>query len=204
MLEETFCTFHASNIVLQQQFREHNFAVNLLTRYSSTPTQRHWNGVKHILCYLYGITKIGLFYSVSNSQLIGYTDASYLSNPHKRRSQICYLFIYGGIANSWRFVKQTLVVILSNHLKIIAIHEASQECIWLRSIIQHIKEKYGLLTIEDSPTTLFEDNVACITQLRGGYIKGHKIKHISLKFFYTHELQQKERLISSKSGQVII
>ena len=51
------------------------------------------------------------------------------------------------------------------------------------------KEKYRLLTIEDSPTILFEDNVAYITQLRGGYNKRDKTKHISPKFFYIHELQ---------------
>ena len=45
--------------------------------------------------------------------------------------------------------------------------------------------------IDNSPTILFEDNDACITQLRGDYIKGDKTKHISPKFFYTHELQQK-------------
>ena len=91
----------------------------------------------------------------------------------------------------------------SNHSEIIAIYETSRECIWLRSIIQHIK-KYGLSTTEDSLTILFEDNAACITQLRGGYIKGDKTKHISPQFFYTRELQKKGKLISSKSGQVII
>ena len=30
------------------------FAVNLLARYSSCPTRRHWNDVKHILRYLKG------------------------------------------------------------------------------------------------------------------------------------------------------
>ena len=28
------------------------FFVSLLAKYNSTPTQRHWNGIKHILCYL--------------------------------------------------------------------------------------------------------------------------------------------------------
>ena len=28
------------------------FSVNLLARYSSSPTKRHWNGVKHVLRYL--------------------------------------------------------------------------------------------------------------------------------------------------------
>jgi hypothetical protein len=50
-----------------------------------------------------------------------------------------------------------------------------------------------LLTIEDSPTILFEENVVCITQLRG-YIKGDKTNCISPKLFYTHELLQKEKI----------
>jgi hypothetical protein len=70
------------------------FAVNLLARYSSTPIKKHWNRVKHILHYLRGTTKIWLFYSESNSQLIGYANASYLSNPHTKRSQTDYLFTY--------------------------------------------------------------------------------------------------------------
>ena len=37
---------------------------------------------------------------------------------------------------------------------------------------------------------MYEDNVACITQLKGGYIKGDRTKHISPKFFFTHDLQQ--------------
>ena len=38
-----------------------------------------------------------------------------------------------------------------------------------------------------NPTTLSKDNIAYIAQIKLGYIKGDKIKHISLKFFYTHE-----------------
>ena len=39
------------------------FSVNLLARYSSAPTLRHWNRVKHLLRYLRGTSDIGLFYS---------------------------------------------------------------------------------------------------------------------------------------------
>jgi hypothetical protein len=115
------------------------FSVNLLARYSSAPTRRHWNGVKHVLHYLRGTTDMRLFYSKgSNSQLIGYVDAGFFSDPHKGRSQIGYLFTCGSTAISWRSVKQTLVASSLNHLEIIAIYEASRECIWLRSLIQHI------------------------------------------------------------------
>ena len=60
------------------------FSVNLLARYSSAPTRRHWNGIKHILRYLCGITDMGLFFSrESKQQLLGYADAGYLSDPDK-------------------------------------------------------------------------------------------------------------------------
>ena len=44
---------------------------------------------------------------------------------------------------------------------------------------------------KEVPTTLYEDNVACIVQLKNGFIKGDRTKHISPKFFFTHDLQKK-------------
>ena len=66
----------------------------------------------------------------------------------------------------------------------------SRECFWLRLVIQHICENYGLSSIKNSPTILYEDNDTCITQIRGGYMKGERTKHIAPKFFYIHELQK--------------
>ena len=40
-----------------------DFAVNLLARFSSEPTRRHWNGIKHIFRYLRGTIDLGLYYS---------------------------------------------------------------------------------------------------------------------------------------------
>uniref|UniRef100_A0A2N9E3J9 Reverse transcriptase Ty1/copia-type domain-containing protein n=1 Tax=Fagus sylvatica TaxID=28930 RepID=A0A2N9E3J9_FAGSY len=39
------------------------FSVNLLARYSSAPTLRHWNGVKHVLRYLRGTTDMEIILS---------------------------------------------------------------------------------------------------------------------------------------------
>ncbi|XP_031116595.1 uncharacterized protein LOC116020252 [Ipomoea triloba] len=38
------------------------FLVNLLARFSATPTRRHWNDVKHILIDLQGTKDLGLFF----------------------------------------------------------------------------------------------------------------------------------------------
>ena len=77
------------------------FAVNLLARFCSYPTRRHWNGIKHVLQYLRGSIGRDSFYSnESRPQLIGYADAGFLFGPHKGRSQTDILFISGGIAIS--------------------------------------------------------------------------------------------------------
>ena len=130
-----------------------------------------------------------LFYSKTlDPQFFGYADAGYLSNPHKSRSHIGYIFTYGNTVISRRSVKKTMVVTSSNHSEILSMHEAIQECVWLRSMIQHIKKSCELSSIKNKPTVLYEDNVACIAQVKGGYIKGDQTKHISPKFLYTHEL----------------
>ena len=72
-------------------------------------------------------------------------------------------------------------VVSSNHSEILVIHETSHECIWLRYMIQHIK---------DGLKTLFENNVVCIAQIKRGHIKEDRTKHFSPKLFYTHELQK--------------
>ena len=115
------------------------FAINLLARYGSSPTQRHWNGVKHILRYLKGTLDMGLFYPNENkTDLIGYANAGFRSDPHIGKSQTGYLFTCGGTAISWRSMKQTISATSSNHAEILAMHEASRECVWLRSLIHHV------------------------------------------------------------------
>ena len=92
------------------------FFVNLLARYSPASTKKHWNEIKHILQYLRGTSDMSLYYSKeSKSQLIGYANAGYLSDPHKARSQTGYVFTYGGMTISWRSTKQTMVATSSNH-----------------------------------------------------------------------------------------
>ncbi|GKA23918.1 disease resistance CC-NBS-LRR class family protein [Tanacetum coccineum] len=166
-----------------------SFAVNLLARFSSSPTKRHWNGIKHIFRYLRGTTDLGLFYSNNSKQrLVGYVDAGYLSDPHKARSQTGYVFLNKGIAISWRSQKQTLVATSSNHAEVIALHEASRECVWLRSMTQLIVTSCGL-NKEKSPTIIYEDNAACVTQIKEGYIKSDRTKLIPPRYFaYTQDL----------------
>ena len=121
--------------------------------------------------------------------LIGYCDAGYLSDPHNARSQTGFVFLYGGTAISWNSTKQTLVATSTNHSEIIALFEASRECVWIRRVINHIQTSCGIGSLQ-SPTIIYEDNAACVAQMHMGYIKSNITKHISPKLFFPHELQK--------------
>ncbi|KAL0433727.1 UNVERIFIED_CONTAM: Retrovirus-related Pol polyprotein from transposon TNT 1-94 [Sesamum latifolium] len=184
------------------------FSVNLLVRYSSTPTKRHWNGVKHILRYLRGTSDMGLYFErhedVKATNLVGYSDAGYLSDPHKAISQSGYVFMYGGTAISWRSTKQTLVATSSNHAELIALYEAGRECVWLRSLTHYVHELCGLESIEKSPTVIYEDNAACIAQIKDGYIKGDRTKTYHQNFSPLTSFKWKAKLMLHRFHQVRI
>ena len=45
---------------------------------------------------------------------------------------------------------------------------------------------------EEKPTTIFEDNVACIRQMSSGFVKADRIEHISPHIFsFTQDLIEK-------------
>ena len=78
----------------------------------------------------------------------------------------------------WKSIKWTMVTTYSNHSKVIALYEASRECVWLRPLVQHIRGLGGITTNYMSPIVIYEDNVACVTQMSNGYVKGNLTKHI--------------------------
>ncbi|GKA93531.1 uncharacterized mitochondrial protein-like protein [Tanacetum coccineum] len=92
-------------------------------------------------------------------------DASYLSDPYKAKSQTGYVFLNRDTTITWRSQKQTLVATSSNHAEVIALHEASRECVWLRSMTQLILTSCELEK-DKNPTLIYEDNSACVSQMK--------------------------------------
>ena len=65
-------------------------------------------------------------------------------------------------------------------------------------MVQHIRGSCGIAINDISPTVLYEDNAACVTQMSNGYVKGSLTKHIAPKLFYPHELQKNGVIIIKK------
>ena len=60
----------------------------------------------------------------------------YLGN----RKQDIYIFLNNNAPISWKSVKQTVTTTSSNHLELIAFHEATREVVWLHSLHKIIME----------------------------------------------------------------
>ena len=173
------------------------FSVNLLARYSLEPTLRHWNGVKHLLRYLRGTSDIGLFYSkVPKPELLGYTDAGYLSDPHKALSQSGYVFTCGDTAVSWRSIKQTMVATSSNHSELLAIHEASRECIFVTLVVFLLFQTQQHHYMKIIPLVLHNSKMNTSKETEPSIFLQSSFTRMSFKSMV--------RLIYNKSGVVII
>ena len=58
----------------------------------------------------------------------------------------------------------------------------------------HIQESSGIVN-EKEPTKIFEDNSACVAQLKESYIKSDRTKHIPPRFFsYIRKLEKNEEM----------
>ena len=91
----------------------------------------------------------------------------------------------------------------TNHSEIIALYEASRECVWLHRMIKHIIQSCGIGALK-TPTIIFEDNSACVTQMESCYIKSNLTKHIIPKLFYPMSSKRMEKLKSCKLSHIII
>ena len=99
--------------------------------------ERHWTAIKHMYRYLKGTTDKGLFFpkEQTESRLIGFADASYVSDFNDARSQSGYVFLYGKTAISWKTSKQTLTMLSSTHAELYALCEATRESLHLSRLL---------------------------------------------------------------------
>ena len=85
------------------------YAVNRLSRYTSSPKAMHWQRIARVLKYLCFTRDYGLYYTRYPAILEGYNDAKWISNVKDSKSHSGYVFTLGGGAVSWKSSKQTAI-----------------------------------------------------------------------------------------------
>ena len=142
------------------------------------PGEEHWKAAKRILRYIKGTIDYGITFDGNEEtdvKLPGYVDADWGSNPNGRKSQSGYLFTICGGVISWASKKQSVVALSSTEAEYIAASLASQEAVWLRSLLGDIS------FVQEEPTVIKEDNQGTIALSRNP--KYHpRTKHIDIKY----------------------
>ena len=165
--------------------------VSRLSQHMSKPNEDHWAAIKRVLRYLKGTLDFGLIFKrTENFELIGYSDADWAGDIETRKSTSGYVFLLGGNPISWTSKKQPIVALSTTEAEYIALCLATQESVWLRQLLSHLKQK------PNGPTIINEDNQGTICISKN--IRNHsRTKHIDIKYHYIRECIQ-QGLISMK------
>jgi hypothetical protein len=114
------------------------FAVSVVSRFASNPTDRHWTAVKRILRYLAGTISMGLVFRGSLTSLNGYADSDWAGDHDTRHSTSGYVFNVGSAVISWSAKRQPAVSLSSCEAEYIGQTQATKEAIWLQGFLKQI------------------------------------------------------------------
>ena len=132
---------------------------NVLSRFMYDPSFEHFNAAKCVLRYLHNTKSLRLFFpTISNSTLVGETDAVWSGDVNDRQSTARYFFKLGDSwgSVSWQVKKQPKVSLSSCEAEYKGLAIAVQEAIFLRGLLTK------LVYEQFQPTTIGEDNQSCI------------------------------------------
>ncbi|KAL9429389.1 hypothetical protein AB3S75_031241 [Citrus x aurantiifolia] len=158
------------------------YAVSLVSRYMSKPTELHILAVKRIMRYLKGTTELGVFYKKGgNEGLVGYTDSNYAGDLNDRKSTSGYVFMLGSGAVAWSSKKQPIVTLSTTEAEFVAGAACASQAIWMKRIFEK-------LSLEESKcTTIYCDNSSTIQLSKNPVLHGRS-KHIDVRFHFLRDL----------------
>ncbi|GJX15012.1 zinc finger, CCHC-type containing protein [Tanacetum coccineum] len=113
------------------------YVVRKLSRFTSNPSNHHWEAIIRVFRYLKKTMKYGLSYDGFPSVIEGYSDASWITNSEDHTSTTGWVFLLGGGAISWTSKKQTCITDLTMESEFVALAAAGKEAEWLRNLLDH-------------------------------------------------------------------
>ena len=166
------------------------FVVSLLSRFMHKPTNMHMKIATGVLRYLKHTAHYDLKYVRSEEPLkiIGYSDSDFASD-NDRRSFSGYGFKLNenSALISWRSCKQNLIATSTCEAEYIALHEATNEALYLRQFFAELTQ-LPLQTV-----TIYADNQGsiCLTEHQTCH---KRTKHIDVKYHATRDYVAKKHI----------
>ena len=153
------------------------FAVGVVARHVSAPSQVHWDAVRTIFRYVRGTQEYGLYYPARSSTVLSaMCDADWAGDRDDRRSTSGYACFLGDSLISFASKKQTSVALSTCEAEYVAAGACVQELLWLRQLL------LGLRVAQHS-TDLRIDNTSAIAFTHNP-ITNPKSKHIDIRHHF--------------------
>jgi Reverse transcriptase (RNA-dependent DNA polymerase)/gag-polypeptide of LTR copia-type len=171
------------------------FAVSKLSQFLSDPSILHFRAVKHVFRYLNGTITLCILYLSHHDKLlpIGFTDASYATDPDDRKSHSGHVFFLADGPISWQSQKQTVVALSSMESEYIALSDASKEAVFLRKL--HKSLQLHLLGSQELrisiPISIYTDSRSALDHVKNN-VKHQRTKHIDTRHHYIRSVYGKE------------
>jgi hypothetical protein len=173
------------------------YAVGMLSRYMEKAEEKHWEAAMKVISYLKGTAKVGIEYSLqsgtnlfegelklSGLKLEAYVDSDWGTDKDGRKSITGYVVKMLGGPIAWRSRKQKSVALSSMEAEYMALADAIKEVMYIRSLLHE-------LSIDiDEPTTIWEDNNACLELTRNPE-HHERAKHIDIRYHFIRDVINK-------------
>lgn len=151
------------------------YATNYLARFIQQPLKDHWIGAKHVLRYLGGTDKFGIYYNKNgNGALKVYADSDLAQERPDRKSVTGFVFSLAGGAISWKSNKQSIAAQSSPEAEYIAVSFAIREALWLSKFWQPLQ-------LDQRSMAIYVDNQGCL-QISKDNVLNETTKHIDVKY----------------------
>ncbi|PNX55775.1 hypothetical protein L195_g049405, partial [Trifolium pratense] len=155
-------------------------------RFTSRPSNEHWQAIKRVMGYLKKTMTHGLHYQRFPAVLEGYSDADWNTLSDDSKATSGYIFSIAGGAVSWKSKKQTILAQSTMESEMIALATASEEASWLRCLLSEIP-----LWEKPMPDVLIHcDSTAAIAKIENRFYNG-KRRQIRRKHSTVRELISK-------------
>jgi hypothetical protein len=158
------------------------FAVGRLATVLDCYRTDHWDAAIRVVRYLKGTRLFRLELGGFNAiHPIGYSDSDWANDTKTSRSIGAFCFSLGSGMISWASHKQPIVADSTCYAEYIALHEASNEVIFLRQLLEGLH----LLRIEATPLYCDNDSARRLTEDQERH---SKVRHFRVKYHSTREL----------------
>jgi hypothetical protein len=162
-------------------------ATGIASRFLQSPSNISWNIVMRILKYLNGTRTFGITYRINNQTLSDNTtpkvfaDADYANCPTTSRSISGYLILLCNGPVVWYSKKQSTTAQSTAEAEFISANICARMVVWMRKFLA------DLSISQVNPTTIFEDNEACISLANNPQLN-EKTAHIQVRYHYLQEV----------------